>query len=522
MRQIYRIFVLSSSASMNTLFTSLLVLMLLAGCAGSRMKEEVIRPAPGYARPPATEGVLADMADSLFTTYGPEHSGFKLLDGSRDALQWRIALIDSAVSSIDIQTYLWYPDNAGQLVLERAVLAAQRGVHVRMIVDDLLTIGQDQLIRELENHPNIEFRIFNPWKSSDMGSRGAEMIAEMERLNSRMHDKLMIVDGNAAVVGGRNIGDHYYGLSNAYNFHDLDLLGFGHIARQANGMFDHFWNSEWVVSADNLVNEPDPEFAKERWQAIQENSRTAPEFQAFPRAPKDWSTKLAAVAKELYPGTSYLIYDEATEKEAISQHMIQAMFAFMSKAEEELLITNAYIIPGPRAIDFLQQLTDRGVSIRILTNSLASHDVPAVNSHYKYWRDDLINAGAELYELRADPAIKAIVDVPPAQAEFTGLHTKSVVVDRRYVFIGSMNLDPRSAAINTEAGAFVDSPGLGEALALVMERDMLPENAWQVLLNADGKPYWVNSDETVTTQPARDTMQRVMDVIFEVIPKEQN
>jgi putative cardiolipin synthase len=202
--------------------------------------------------------------------------------------------------------------------------------------------------------------------------------------------------------------------------------------------------------------------------------------------------------------------------------MIQVMFAFMSKAKEELLITNAYIIPGPRGIDFLQQLTDRGVKIRILTNSLASHDVPAVNSHYKYWRDDLINAGAELYELRADPAITAIVDIPPAQAEFTGLHTKAVVIDRRYVFIGSMNLDPRSANINTEAGAFVDSPGLGEALAEIMERDMQPINAWQVLLNDEGEPYWINSDETVTTQPARDTMQRVMDVIFEVVPKEQN
>ena len=202
--------------------------------------------------------------------------------------------------------------------------------------------------------------------------------------------------------------------------------------------------------------------------------------------------------------------------------MIQAMFSFMDRAEEELLITNAYIIPGQPGIDFVQGLTDRGVKTRILTNSLASHDVPAVNSHYKYWRDDFISAGAELYELRADADIQSIVDVPPARGGFTGLHTKSIVVDRRYVFIGSMNLDPRSANINTEAGAFVDSPGLGEALAQVMERDMQPENAWQVLLNDKGKPYWVNSDETVTSQPARDGMQRVMDVIFEVVPKEQN
>ena len=159
--------------------------------------------------------------------------------------------------------------------------------------------------------------------------------------------------------------------------------------------------------------------------------------------------------------------------------------------------------------------------MRILTNSLASHDVPAVNSHYKGWRDDFILAGAELYELRPDAAIQSIVDVPPVQGEFVGLHTKSVVVDREYVFIGSMNFDPRSFSINTEAGAFVRSPGLAAELAKVMERDMQPENAWQVFLDEDGDPYWVNSDETVYEQPARGTSQRIMDKIFKVVPKEQ-
>ena len=506
---------------MKTLLAGLLALALLAGCAGPKMKDEVIRPAPEYAKPPATEGILADMANAIFMEHGSEHSGFRLLDSSMDALLWRIALIDSAVSSLDIQTYLWYPDNVGRYILERAVLAARRGVQVRLIVDDLLTIGQDQVIRELEDHPNIEFRLFNPWKGRDLGSRGAEMIAEMERLNTRMHDKLIIADGNAAVVGGRNIGDHYFGLSEVYNFHDLDLLCFGHIAREANGMFDHFWNSNWVVSAASLNTDPDPASAGKKWEVMVEKNRTAPELQSFPREPKDWSTELAAIEKELHPGTSYLIYDEATEEESISQNVMQAMFSFMNQAEQELLITNAYIVPGQRGIDFVQQLTDRGVKVRILTNSLASHDVPAVNSHYKYWRDDFINAGAELYEMRADPDIQNVVDIPPVKGVFTGLHTKAVVVDRRHSFIGSMNFDPRSASINTEAGAFVDSHGLGEDLAQMMERDMQPENAWQVLLDNDGKLYWVNSDETVSTQPARNVMQRVMDVIFEVVPKAQ-
>jgi putative cardiolipin synthase len=334
-----------------------------------------------------------------------------------------------------------------------------------------------------------------------------------------MHDKLLIADGVAAVVGGRNIGDHYFGISHAYSFHDLDLLGFGYIAQQANGMFDHFWNSELVLSAQNIDAEPDPDFAHEKWLEIQEKNRSAEELSAFPREVKDWRAELTALEDDLRIGTSVLAYDEATGQQ-ISQTMAGKMFAFLESAESELLVTNAYIIPGQPAIDLLQRLNDRGVKVRILTNSLASHDVPAVNSHYKDWRDDIINAGAELYEARADAEIQSIVDVPPVEGEFVGLHTKAVVVDRRYVFIGSMNFDPRSFNINTEAGAFVDSPALAADVAALMERDMSPENAWQVFLDESGEPYWVNSDETVTSQPARDGTQRIMDVIFEAFPKE--
>ena len=275
-----------------------------------------------------------------------------------------------------------------------------------------------------------------------------------------------------------------------------------------------------MVSAQHLSTEPDPELAKAKWAGIQQMNREAEELAAFPREVKNWSAELANLSDELRIGTSYMVYDEASG-EAISKRMNTAMFSFLESAEEELLITNAYIIPAQRGIDLVQRLTDRGVKVRILTNSLASHDVPAVNSHYQVWRDDLIEAGAELYELRADPQIQSIVDVPPMEAGFTGLHTKAVVVDRRHVFIGSMNFDPRSANINTEAGAFVDSPALGEDMARLMERDMSPANAWQVVLDDDGDLYWVNSEEKVKSQPARGSSQRVMDAIFKIFPKDQ-
>ncbi len=494
----------------------------LAGCSSSSgLKTEVVSSVISYAQPPATEGVLAGLASEITTRHGEEYSGFRILDSSRSGLYWRLALIDSAVSSLDIQTYLWYPDVSGKLVLERAVLAAQRGVKVRMIVDDLILQGHDQLIANLNAQPNIEFRIFNPW--TDRGSildRAGQMVAEMERLNTRMHDKLLIADGRAAVVGGRNVGDHYFGLHEVYNFHDTDLLGIGEIALQANGMFDEFWNSEWVASADNLTTQPDADVAAQQWQAIRANA-SSPLLSEFPAAPRDWTEELTREAAGLRIGRSKMIYDRTAE-EQIDQSVASNMFNFFGMAKEELLIMNAYVIPAEPAIEFVQGLADKGVDVKILTNSLESHDVPAVNSHYEPWRDDLIKAGVDLYEFQAHPAIqRGVVDVPPVEAEFSGLHSKTAVVDRRYVFVGSMNLDPRSANINTEMGVMVDSPELAEDLARVILRDMSGENAWHVTMDEDGELAWTNSEETVTKQPARDGMQRVMNVIMKVGPKEQ-
>jgi putative cardiolipin synthase len=160
------------------------------------------------------------------------------------------------------------------------------------------------------------------------------------------------------------------------------------------------------------------------------------------------------------------------------------------------------------------------VDVGILTNSLSSHDLPAVNGHYEPWRDDILATGTKLYELRADAEIKNIVDVPPVTSKFVGLHSKAAVVDRRYSFVGSMNLDPRSANLNTEMGVLVDSPELAEDLAQLILRDMQPENAWQVLMDDDGKLSWVNSEETRDSQPARNAMQNIMNVIFKVVPVE--
>jgi putative cardiolipin synthase len=219
-------------------------------------------------------------------------------------------------------------------------------------------------------------------------------------------------------------------------------------------------------------------------------------------------------------GTSRTLTD-TPDPDAISHHMLGAIRKLLDNAEHELLITNAYVIPDETFLARLTKLIERGVKVRILTNSLATHDVPAVNSHYKQWREPLLRAGVELYEMRPDAEIRQeIADRAPVSSGFMGLHTKAIVVDRQRVFIGSMNLDPRSKTINSEMGVVIDSPALAEKLAAVMLRDMAPENSWHVVLAPDGQLRWISANEVLDVQPARDLWQRVQDQLFMMFPKD--
>jgi putative cardiolipin synthase len=399
------------------------------------------------------------------------------------------------------------------------ITAAERGVRVRLMVDDLLMLGVDRTLATLQAHPNIDVRLFNPWTNRYVG-RGVEFLARLGRLNARMHNKLLIADNHAVILGGRNLGDYYFGLSPSYNFHDLDVLGVGPVAEQASAMFDELWNSTWVVSAAALPAGADADFVAKNVDQLSSRLEDSDSLQGFPLQARSWTDELAQSVDKFHLGRSELIYDRI-EGDRIVEGLTERLRTILLGADTEVRIANAYIIPGQAFIQSVAELTEAGVRVQILTNSLASHDVPAVNSHYQSWRRPLVEAGAELYELRSDPDIKAQVDTAPAVSKFTGLHTKAFVVDRRHVFVGSLNFDPRSVNINTEMGVLVDSPGLGEAMARLVERDTAPENAWRVTLDAAGKLAWTNSDETVTRQPARNFWQRIADGFFKLLPASQ-
>jgi putative cardiolipin synthase len=493
------------------------LLLALISCAS--LPRDIQPPAEQHALAPAETGILAGIRQSISRSQGPDHSGFFLLDLNADALSWRLALVDSAVSSLDLLYYLWYGHDSGRLMLKRIIGAADRGVQVRLLIDDMLLIGKDKGLVALDQHPNIELRLFNPKRQRKLGMV-VDSLARFEEMNSRMHNKLIVADNHAVILGGRNIGDNYYGLNSSYNFHDLDVLGFGPVAGQSSELFDNFWNSSWVVPASALPARITPKQGRERIDKLLASLQKSDKLENFPLEPTDWTTQLEGLKQQLSFGSSEIVYDRLEDGEVV-RGMTDPLGQMMRSAEKDIQLVNAYIIPEQDFIDGIRQLTERGVEVRILTNSLASHDVPAVNSHYRKWRRPIIEAGAELFELRADPAIKPRVDTAPVVSKFSGLHTKAFVVDGQRVFIGSMNFDPRSVDINTEMGIIIDSASLGRELQRLAERDMAPENAWQVLLDKQGQLIWVNSEETVTRQPARNAWQRVMDGFFKILPASQ-
>ena len=496
-------------------------------CATSTVKPYV-RPATEFAKPAQPGDAFFEIETTIRAEHGPEASGFELIDSNENGLRWRLALIDSARYSIDVQYYLWYGDDAGRILAKRLLDAADRGVKVRMLVDDINTLFsdagsvamRDSVVALMNAHPNLELRLFNPWSNREVVERVAEGMSEFKRLNQRMHNKVMIVDNRATIIGGRNIGDEYMGLHAKFNFHDLDVLGIGPVARQASYVFDAYWNSDWVMPVSALDIPVSSDEQADALATLMQRLIDAESLARFPISPRSWSDELVTLHDTLHIGSSQVISD-LPMADTIEHVMLEQIHSMLDSAWSELLIVNAYIIPTDRGIDMLRKLNKRGVEIKILTNSLASHDVPAVNSHYKQWRKPIIESGAELYEIRHDAEIQSLVsDTPPTQAKFMGLHSKAMVVDREQVFIGSMNYDPRSALINTEMGVFIDSKGLAEALVRLIERDIQPANSWRLELDADEELQWLNDMETVSSQPARNWWQRVQDFFFRAIPKE--
>jgi putative cardiolipin synthase len=410
-----------------------------------------------------------------------EKTGVYILEKGEESLIGRAWLTQNAAHTIDVQYFIWSTDNVGTLAAEQLLRAAERGIRVRVLVDDLLVDAQGKTLLLLSAHPNAEIRIYNPNISVGVNwwQRLKNAVTNFRMVNQRMHDKTAIFDGIAGITGGRNMADEYFDFNHTYNFRDRDVLLLGPAVSEMSENFEEFWNSPFVHSVETILEDEGLGITPD---AVAQRSR---ELHAYAADPKNFDpqVRFAIVSAPrlfpgLLPGKNKGDLGLGGGGEA-TQYLIDAV----RNARSSILIQSPYLIMPEGGIELFKELVERGVRIRISTNSLASTDNIQAFSGYHGQRDDLLEAGVELYEYKPHPAIKeALIDRYPRIAindPVFALHAKSMVIDDKTVFIGTFNLDPRSANLNTEVGMLADSVKLARQLTASIERDIAPENSWQ-------------------------------------------
>lgn len=454
--------------------TVLAAFLLLAQCATPPPQ---IPLEASHALPPAGT-FLATLVAGPAAAH-PDESGFTLVADGRHAFGLRADLAVLAEKSLDLQYYIWGRDAAGYLMASRLLAAADRGVRVRILLDDIHSEVPDAGIVALDSHPNVEIRLFNPFRRG--ASRGLQLVVDFNRLNHRMHNKAYIADNAIAVVGGRNISDLYFGLDDDANFRDLDLVAAGPVVADVSRSFDLFWNSEWAYSVPHVTDANDGAAAE----AMRQWRREAGQF-PYPietdRAALQG--KISGLRDRLHWGPAAVLYDSPAKigNDARRSGLRDRIAAGIADARSSVLFEVAYFIPSQEDLDLLAELTQRGVRVRLLTNSLATNDIAAAHSGYARYRGELLERDVELYELRPDATAPRAGWSLSAGGSTSSLHTKAIAVDRSLVMIGSFNLDPRSYRINTEMGIAVVSPKLGRGVAAFIEEGMAPENSFRLEL----------------------------------------
>lgn len=493
-----------------------LSLCVLGGCGALPPRGD---PAPSSALPPTQTGTLYATSERIHERLDAGESAFWLLDEAAFSFDVRLALVDEAESSLDIQYFIWERDPSARLYAHRLLRAADRGVRVRLLLDDLTLKYQDREFYALAQHPNIEVRTFNPWTLRSNLGRVAEFVLGFGRLNHRMHNKIVAADGHFAIIGGRNIGDRYFGVWDEFVQNDLDIMASGPAADEVVASFDLYWNSAAAYPVETIVRprtrraELD-DVAGRIEDAYLDSAET---LTYFPLQTEDWSVFLDGLVDSFVPGVGHLAQDLPILGDSRPRQLYYAIKAFLETAQERVLVSSPYLILDDEYEQLFADLVDRGVEVVILTNSLATNNHMLAHSGYRRWRKRLLRRGVELYEARMDSPVIEEYTVPPAEPAFLGLHSKAFVVDDRYSFVGSPNLDPRSLVINTELGFFIESPELAAQLTALFERDTSPEAAWKVSLERR-KLRWTSSAGTVKRQPARGFKQRFIEFFIHLVP----
>lgn len=422
----------------------------------------------------------------------PGKSGvFALADG-REAFAARTLLSRAAERSIDVQYYIWHHDMSGTLLFEELHDAADRGVRVRLLLDDNNTTGLDPILSILDAHPNIEVRLFNPFMHRRFRALG--YLTDFARLNRRMHNKSFTVDNQSTIIGGRNVGDEYFDAGQELLFVDLDVMAIGPVVKEVSQDFDRYWASDSSYPVDRILPRADPQAiaALSSEALLVERDPAAAEYtEAIARLP--FVRDLQASRLPLEWATTRMVSDDPAKglgRAADEPQVAQRLREIRGASTHELELISPYFVPTAEGVEALIDLARRNVDIRILTNSLEATDVAAVHAGYAKRRRPLLENGIALYEMKRSFSSPTPGDRGLPGSSGSSLHAKTFSVDRSRIFIGSFNFDPRSAHLNTENGFVIESPAMAQVLADAFISS-IPARAYEVRLSDAGSLQWV-------------------------------
>ena len=475
--------VIARNRSVGASRCALLALLLgVVACAPMRPREPHVA---ATALSPSASGPMAERVASL--NLGEGESSYRLLQSNSASLLLLMRTTEASVRSLDLMYYAWHDDVSGRLLGSELLRAADRGVRVRLLIDDLSVRHLDAELALLDTHPHLEIRHFNPLRTRDsLLGNAFEMLFSGGRPNSRMHNKAWIVDGHVAMVGGRNIGDAYFDLGEDFNFRDLGVLVTGSAVQQASTAFDEYWNSPLVVPVSQIyAGEFSISLAEAQAALERERTETLSQSPLRELVESSRTGEKRSVGVNDPIGDGAVMITDPPHKGSLEHDPLVGVAAAIrrmgDRAQRELILVSPYFVPGAEGARWLAALEARGVQVSVLTNSLNATDVAAVHGGYARYRKQLLRAGVDLYELKPSAGAQSSAGSLGGSSR-SSLHTKAVIADGRYSLVGSFNYDPRSAFINTEMGVLIDDPYFAERVRTDYRQALDPGRSYRLAL----------------------------------------